>query len=277
MKQTVRLFLLAMIPLIFLTSCSSDDDVLDPQGDINPERFENLEIGNAAFKVPQANPDLHIQFDYTGEQKVTEVYFEIESVNIKNPVGDEVDWLISNYLVPKSYYEGQINPHVHYHILFDQNNEFFPATRPAEGVYKLTITMIEEDGSESRLSKEFEVVKRFFEVEVGHDGHVHYGSDELHVEFEYQGGDNTVNEIMFELWFEEWREGQNVPVGSWDNIRHTLPADLYENSNTPHIHYHMSIDPEFPVGNYWLNIYVEDSGSEEAVKLSVPFSVVMDE
>ncbi|KAB5490825.1 MULTISPECIES: hypothetical protein [Flagellimonas] len=276
MKHIARLLFFA-IPLIFLASCSSDDDALDPQGDINPERFENLEIGNADFKVPQANPDLHTQFDYTGKQKVTEIYFDIESVNIQTPVGDEVDWNISNHLIPKDYYEGQINPHVHYHVLFDPQNEFIPSTRPAEGVYKLTITVVEEDGSESVLSKEFEVVKRFFDVEVGHDGHVHFGSDELHTEFEYQAGDNTVNEITFELWFEEWREGQNVPVGSWDKVLHTLPEELYENSSNPHIHYHMSIDPEFPVGNYWLNIYVKDSGSEEAVKLSVPFSVVMDE
>tara|TARA_R110002049_G_C9143182_1_gene559776 strand:- start:807 stop:1637 length:831 start_codon:yes stop_codon:yes gene_type:complete len=276
MKHISKL-LFFTISLLFFASCSSDDDTLDPQGDINPERFGGLEIGNAAFKVPQANPDLHIQFDYTGKQKVTEVYFDIESVNIKTPVGDEVDWLISDYLVPKSYYEGQINPHVHYHILFDENNEFFPTTRPAEGIYKLTITMVEEDGSESRISKEFEVVKRFVDVEVGHDGQVHYGSDELHVEFEYEGGDHTVIEIMFELWFEEWREGQTVPVGSWDNIRHTLPEDLYENSKNPHIHYHMSINPELPLGTYWLNIYVKDSGSQEAVKLSVPFSVVEEE
>jgi len=276
MRQIVKLLLIAL-PFIFLASCSNDDDALDQQGDINPERFENLEIGNADFKVPQANPDLHIEFDYTGKQKVTEVYLDIKSVSIQTPVGDEVDWNVSKYLIPESYYEGQINPHIHYHILFDPDNEYFPSMRPAEGTYTMTFTIIEEDGSESVLTKEFEVVKRFFEVEVGHDGHVHYGSDELHTEFEYQGGDHTVSEIVYELWFEEWREGQNVPAGSWDNILHTLPTELYENSTNPHIHYHMSIDPEFPTGNYWLNIYVKDSGSEEAVKLSVPFSVVEEE
>ena len=35
----------------------------------------------------------------------------------------------------------------------------------------------------------------------------------------------------------------------------------------------MAIDSGFPLGDYWLNIYVQEQG-EEAVKLSVPLSIV---
>lgn len=277
MNLNFKSFAIILFAGIFLSSCSSDDDALDQQGDINPDRFDNLEIGNADLKVPQTNPDLHVQFDYTGIQKVTEVYFDIESISIKTPVGDEVDWRVSDYLIPEKYYEGQRNPHIHYHVLFDPENEYFPSTRPAEGVYRMTITVVEEGGSKSVLTSEFEVVKRFFDVEIGHDGHMHFGSSELHTEFEYQAGDNTVSEIVYELWFEEWREGQNVPAGSWDKELFSIPAELYENTKNPHIHYHLPVNPEFPIGDYWLNIYVKDTGSEEAVKLSVPFSVVAED
>lgn len=259
---------------LFLYSCSKDDDPIDPNADINPERFENIEIGNADFKVPQFNVDLHTVFDYTGNSKVKKIYYDINPVNVSEPNSGKVKWQVSDHLIPEDYYAGQINPHVHYHIYFDPDNELFPTLRPAKGTYSLKITVIEEDNSESIITKEFEVVKKFSDVEVGHDNEVEAGSDDLHIEFEYDAGSNTVSEIKFELWFEEWRDGQNVPAGSWDNIVVTLPKNLYENQNKPHIHSHMPINPDFPLGDYWLNIYVKESGNSEAVKLSIPFSVI---
>jgi hypothetical protein len=274
MKTNFKLFAIALFLGLFLHACTSDDEELDINADVNPERFENIEIGNAAFDVPQYNVDLHTEFDYTGKSKVTKIYYDINPISVNEPNEGEAEWQVSSHLVAEDYYAGQLNPHIHYHIYFDPENEIFPEVRPAEGTYSLKITVVEEDNSESVITKEFEIVKKFSEVEIGDDNEVKYGSDEIHTEFYYDAGDNTLSEVKYELWFEEWREGQNVSVGDWDSIVVVLSDDLYENQSNPHIHYHMDFNPEFPIGSYWLNIYVKESGEDESVKLSVPLSII---
>lgn len=274
MKSNLKFLAIVTFLGLFLHSCSNDDDSIDINADINPERFENLEIGNTDFKVPQFNPDLHTEFDYTGKNKVKKIYYDINPVNVSDPNTGEVKWQISDYLIPEDYYVGQLNPHIHYHVLFDPTNETFPEVRPAKGMYSLKITIVEEDNSESYITKQFEIVKKFSEVEIGDNNHVEIGSDELDTAFKYDTGDNTVSEIKYELWFEEWREEQNVAVGDWDNQIVILPLNLYENQMNPQINYHLPINSDLPLGDYWLNIYVKETGENEAVKLSIPFSVV---
>lgn len=274
MKTNLKLLVLVLFLGLTFQSCSSDDDDIDMNADVNPERFENIEIGNTAFEVPQYNVDLHTEFDYTGESKVTKIYYDINPVSVNEPNVGEAEWQVSSHLVSDDYYAGQLNPHIHYHIYFDPENENFPEVRPAEGTYSLKITVVEEDNSESYITKQFEIVNKFSEVKVGDDNQVNYGSDEIDTEFDYDAGANTVSEVKYELWFEEWREGQNVSVGDWDSIVIVLSEDLYKNQSNPHIHYHLDINSGFPVGGYWLNIYVKESGENEAVKLSIPFNIV---
>lgn len=274
MKSNFKFLAIITFLGIFLQACSSDDDAIHLDADKNPERFENIEIGNAAFKVPQFNTDLHTQFDYMGSSKAKKIYFDISPISVEEPQTGEVKWQVSNHLIPEDYYAGQLNPHIHYHVYFDPENKNFPKVRPAEGIYSLKITVVEEDNSESSITKQFEIVKKFLGIEIGHDNEITLGSDELHTEFQYDSGSNTVSEIKYQLWFKEWREGQNVAIGSWDNLIIILPVNLYENQSTPQIHYHMAMNPDAPLGDYWLNIYVKESGENEAVKLSVPFSIV---
>jgi len=274
MKLKFKLLAIIVFLGIFLHSCDNNDDTLDYGTDINPERFENIEIGNGDFKVPQFNTDLHIQFDYNGKSKVKKMYFDINPIDVSEPASNEGKWTVTNYLVPEKYYKEQINPHVHHHVYFDPNNKHFPLLRPSKGIYSLKITVVEEGNSESVITKEFEIVKKFSDVEIGHDNQIEYGNNELHTEFTYDGGNNTISEIKYELWFEEWRNDKNVPVGSWDKELIVLPKELYENKKDPNIHYHLPINPEFPIGGYWLNIYVKESGENEDFKLSIPFSIV---
>ncbi|GAA3653263.1 hypothetical protein [Flavivirga jejuensis] len=275
MKTNFKFLTIIAFLGLFLHSCSSDDDsATDLNADKNPERFENIEIGNTDFKVPQFNPDLHTQFDYTGGSKVTKIYYDINPINVEEPNTGEAKWQVSNHLIPEDYYVGQLNPHIHYHVLFDPENEIFPKVRPAEGMYSLKVTIVEEDNSESIITKQFEIVKKFSEVEIGTNNEVKTGSDALDVKFKYDAGSNTVSEVKYELWFEEWREGQNVAVGAWDNTIVVLPTNLYENQSIPNINSPLEINPDSPLGDYWLNIYVKESGGNEAVKLSIPFSIV---
>ncbi|MDO5979689.1 hypothetical protein [Flavivirga spongiicola] len=274
MKSNFKLLAIVAFLGLFSHSCSRDDDAIDPNADKNSERFKDIEIGNAAFKVPQFNPDLHTQFDYMGKSKVVKITYDISPVNVEEPNTGEAKWQVSNHLVPKDYYEGKLNPHIHYHVFFDPVNKNFPKIRPAKGVYSLKITIIEEDNSESYITKQFEIVKKFSEIEIGSNNEVKIGSDALDIKFKYDAGSNTVSEVKYELWFEEWREGQNVAVGKWDNKIVVLPKNLYENQSIPNINTPLEINPDSPLGEYWLNIYVKESGENEAVKLSIPFSIV---
>ncbi|PKV50375.1 hypothetical protein ATE84_2432 [Aquimarina sp. MAR_2010_214] len=275
MKSNLKFLAIIAFLGLFMHSCSSDDDnSIAYNADINPERFENIEIGNTNFKVPQFNPDLHTEFEYTGKSKVKKIYYDINPVNVSEPGVGEAKWQVSDHLIPEKHYAGQLNPHIHYHVFFDPVNENFPKIRPAKGIYSLKIRIVEEDNSESLITKEFEIVKKFTGVKIGNDNHIKIGSDELDIEFQYDAESNTVSEIKYQMWFEEWREGQNVPIGDWDNVVIVLPENLYKNQNKPHVKHNMPIEPDSPLGDYWLNIYVKESGESEAVKLSVPFSIV---
>ena len=259
MKSILKLSTIITFLIVSLSSCSSDDDNIDPNADINPERFENLEIGNSDFQVPQFNEDLHVDFDYTGKTKVKKVYFDITPMNVKAPKTNEIEWEVSKHLVPEKYYKDQLNPNIHYHMEFDLENlnrKFLEKIRPAEGTYSLKITIVEEDNSESIITREFVVLKKFLEIEIGHDFHTDLGSDELHTDFVYDAGNNTVSEIKYVFWYKEWREGQDVAVGKWASIETIVPNSLYKDQKKPEVHYHLPINPDYPAGTYWLNIYV---------------------
>ncbi|AUP80943.1 hypothetical protein [Flavivirga eckloniae] len=276
MKSILKFSAIITFLIISLSSCSSDDDNLNLEGDINPERFENMEIGSSSFQVPQFSPDLHVDFDYTGKTKVKKIYFDINPINASEPNAGEMEWNVSKHLVPEKYYKDQLNPNIHYHMAFDpanENKDFINKIRPAEGTYNLKITVIEEDNSESLITKEFEVVKKFLEIEIGHDYHTDFGSDKLHTDFMYDAGNNTVSEVKYVLWFKEWRDGENKPIGKWDSVETIVPNSLYQNQKKPEVHYDLPINPDYPKGTYWLNIYVKESGEDEAVKLSVPFDI----
>ncbi|MBC9797205.1 hypothetical protein [Sinomicrobium weinanense] len=264
-----------MTLFVLLTSCSNDDDNISDSGDdINADRFTGLEIGNSSFEIPQATTDLHVEFDYEGESQVESIRFEISPVDVESPGKGEVAWDVPDYEVPSSYYEGQINPHIHHHVYFDPENGKFPKVRPAVGTYRFKAIVTESNGTESSIAREFNVVKKFEDIEIGHEGKVEEGSDDLHTEFGYNAGDNVVEDIRLEIWFVEWREGQNVAPGEWDKVDHILPENMYKGQKNPFIHYHLPIEPEYPQGDYWLNIYVTESGENEAIKLSLPFQVV---
>lgn len=273
MKNTFNIVLL-FLASFFIISCNDDDNLPETfDENINSERFKDLELGNSSFVLPQSNVDIHIEFDYSGTSKVTKIYFDAEPLRINTVKTGEVAWQLKNHIVPVDRYQGQLNPHIHYHVYFDEENKYNPSFKPAEGIYKFIITVEHEDGTKSRITKQLHIIQKFKNLEVGNNKVVALGKDELHTEFEYVSGVNTVTEIKYELWYKEWRQGQNVAVGKWDKIVSVLPKNLYEGVKNPDIHYHFDLIQGSPVGEYWLNIYVTESGESEAVKLSVPFEI----
>ncbi|MFC5046587.1 hypothetical protein ACFSTE_02820 [Aquimarina hainanensis] len=275
MKRSIKFLSVLILSIVFCTSCSNDDDggnTFDENQ--NAERFSGIEIGNAAYKVPRSNVDVHMEFDYEGAKKVDKIYLDITPVSTPNMQEGEVAWEVKDHLIPlSSDYQGKLNPHIHYHVYFDPDNKYEPKIKVAQGTYKLKITVIEEDKSKSVITKEFEIVQKFFGTKVAEQSILAAGSVSLPTEFTYDSGANTVDEIAYELWFEEWREGQNVAPGKWDKINVVLPADLYKGKVSPKVVYELPMNVEFPENGYWLNIYVKESSEKERVKLSVPFKI----
>ncbi|WP_440120862.1 hypothetical protein [Tenacibaculum sp. Ill] len=273
MKNTFKTAILFFVSLLII-SCSDEDNIQNTfEENINPERFKSIELGNSDFVLPQSNVDVHIQFDYEGTSKVSKIYFDVEAADVTNIKPGELIWELKNHLVPVDRYQGQLNPHIHYHVYFDEDNKYSPSFTPAEGVYNFKITVEHEDGTKSIITKKLHIIQKFKDLEIGDNNSIAFGKDELHTEFEYVSGNNTVTEIKYEFWFEEWREGQNVEVGKWDKVINVLPKELYEGVKNPHIHYHYDLIPGAPVGSYWLNIYAKESGESETVKLSIPIEI----
>lgn len=273
MKNTFKSAILFFVSLLII-SCSDEDNIPETfDENINTERFKSMELGNSDFVLPQSNVDVHIEFDYEGTSKVSKIYFDVEAFDVPKVKTGELIWELKNHLVPVDSYEGQLNPHIHYHVYFDEENKYTPSFTPAEGVYKFKITVEHEDGTKSAITKKLHIIQKFKDLEIGDNNSIAFGKDELHTEFEYVSGNNTVTEIKYEFWFKEWREGQNVEVGKWDKVISVLPKELYEGVKNPHIHYHYDLIPGVPVGSYWLNIYAKESGESETVKLSIPIEI----
>ncbi|WP_233898236.1 hypothetical protein [Tenacibaculum piscium] len=275
MKNTLKtLFLL--ISTFFIISCNNEDPTPDSfEENINTERFKGLELGNASFIMPQSSPDVHVEFDYTGTSKVTKISFDVASHNVTKVNKDEIIWELKNHLVPVKNYENQLNPHIHYHLLFgfDEKDKENPLLKPATGVYNFKITIEHQDGTKSIITKKLSILQKFKDLEIGENNTVNFGEDEIHTEFEYISEPNTVTEIKYELWFKEWRTDQKVAIGKWNNVVTILPKNLYEGVKNPHIHYHYDLLPESSKQEYWLNIYVQEKGEKESVKLSVLFEI----
>lgn len=273
MKTILKpLFLLFISTLI--VSCSDDEQPTPSfEENIHSERFKDMELGNSNFILPQSNIDVHTEFEYEGTSKVTKIYFNVQPSNVPSVGSGEVAWELKDHLVPTANYAGQLNPHIHYHVYFDETNKYQPKFKPAAGVYKFKITVMHEDGTKAVITKDLNIVKKFKELEVGKDQKVTFGSDELHIEFEYLSDPATVSDITLQLYFKEWRTGQSVAVGEWNSMTKVIPKNLYDGVKNPHIHYHMDLLKDSPKGNYWLNILVKETGSNSPVKLSVPFVI----
>ncbi|WP_422090285.1 hypothetical protein [Tenacibaculum ovolyticum] len=263
-----------LLATFFIISCSDNETLVKKFAEnINPENFEGIELGNSDLILPQSNVDVHIEFDYSGTSKVTKIYFDVEALNVPKVNHGELIWDLRNHLVPVERYEGQLNPHIHYHVYFDEENRYTPSFKPAEGIYNFKITVEHEDGTKSIVTKQLNIIQKFKQLEVGENNSIVFGNDVLPTKFEYVSEPNIVTEITYELWFEEWRAGQNVAIGKWDKVIKIVPKELYEGVKNPQISYVLDLISGSPKGGYWLNIYVKEDGEKEKVKLSVPFEI----
>ena len=280
MKNKIKFLVLFLMGAFAITSCNKDDDEISDvfTENKNESYFSGLEIGTKDFIVPQSNADIHVEFDYEGKSKVSKIFIDIISKDIKPIKGNEIDYKLEKHLVPGKYV-GSLNAHIHYHIYYDnsEKNKYTPENIPAEGTYLFKVTVEHEDNSKSFITKEFQVIRKFEDVELGKDNSVSFGDAELHTEFEYISGENTVSNIKYYLWFKEWREGKlrdgkEVKIGGWNNIEKILPKNLYEGTKNPHIHSHMKLPEGLAVGRYSLVILVTESSGIE-IKVSFSFFV----
>lgn len=246
---------------------------------INPERFTGIEIGSKQLILPQSGSDAHVEFQYKGKSKVTKIIFDIEPEHIHKVGTNEFKWELENHIVPEKYYKGQLEPLVHYHIKYKET-EANPNARPAEGEYVFRAIVEHEDGTKSAFTKEFVVKKKFKDVEVGKNFTVNYGSEEMHVEYQYLTGNNTAAKILHRVWFKEWRtgqkdsEGKEIGIGKWNKIDELVPEKNFKGKKDPLIHTHFDLLPNMPKGKeYWLAIYVTETGQKEPIKVSRKFEI----
>ena len=281
MKNKIKFLVLFLMGALAITSCNKDDDEISDvfTENKNESYFSGLEIGTKDFIVPQSNADIHVEFDYEGKSKVSKIFIDIISKDIKPIKGNEIDYKLEKHLVSSEKHVGSLNAHIHYHIYYDnsEKNKYTPENIPAEGTYLFKVTVEHEDNSKSFITKEFQVIRKIKNINAEDFNSVSPGDKDLHTEFDYVSGENTVSSIKYVLWFKEWREGKlrdgkEVEIGGWNNIERILPKNLYEGTKNPHIHYHMDLPEGLAVGQYWLNILVTESSGIE-IKVSFSFYV----
>lgn len=277
MKNTFKTIVVLFLSL-FIASCSKNDDdetTIQPdpfEKNINEDRFSKMEIGSSQFIIPKSAPDTHIEFDYKGDSKVTKITLDVVPTDVKVVSNNEFKWTLTNHIVPAKHYEDQINPHIHYHIGYEELDTN-PNAKPAEGTYKFRIIVDHEDGSKSAITKMVKVMLKFNNLEVGEDSVVKLGDKKVHLEYEYISTPNTVSKIIHKLWFKEWREDQDVEIGKWNNIEVIIDKKEFEGIINPKIHTHFDLIKNSPAGKYWATVYVTETGNSEALKMSTPFEI----
>lgn len=278
MKNTFKTITVLFLSL-FIASCSKEDDNINEtepdktvKENVNEERFSKLEIGSTQLTIPQSGGDTHVNFNYQGKKKVTKITFDVTPIEIKSVGKNEFKWEVSDHLVPTKYYENQLNPNVHYHLAYKET-ETNPEARPAQGTYKFKITVEEEDGTKSMITKTVTVALKFKNLEVGENGIVALGSEDVHIEYEYLSAPNTVSKITHKIWFKEWRENQDVEIGKWNSIEADIDKTKFEGVKNPEIHSHFDLIENSPSGTYWAVIYVTETGNTEPIKTGVKFEI----
>lgn len=246
---------------------------------IHTEHFTGLEIGSVQMILPQSGGDAHIDFKYKGESKIKKITFDVKPVHVDNIGANEFKWELKNHVVPDKYYKGKLEAQIHYHVEYEATKKN-PKARPAQGEYKFRIIVEHEDGTKSAITKEFKVMEKFKNVEVGKNAVVAFGSEEIHVEYQYVTGSTTIAKIVHRIWFKEWRtgqknsEGKEIKVGSWNKIDFNIAETAFKGKKDPNIHAHHDLIANMPKGKgYWLTIYVTETGQKEPIKTSRQFEI----
>ena len=279
MKNKIKFLVLFLMGALAITSCNKDDDETSDvfTENKNESYFSGLEIGTKDFIVPQSNADIHVEFDYEGKSKVSKIFIDIISKDIKPIKGNEIDYKLEKHLVSSEKHVGSLNAHIHHHIYYDnsEKNKYTPENIPAEGTYLFKVTVEHEDNSKSFITKEFQIIKKIKNINAEDFNSVSFGDKDLHTEFDYVSGENTVSSIKYYLWFKEWREGKlrdgkEVKIGGWNNIERILPKNLYEGTKNPHIHYHMDLPEGLPAGRCSLIVHITEKTVEgEDINLKI--------
>ncbi|MDO5979690.1 hypothetical protein [Flavivirga spongiicola] len=263
MKSTIKISSLLFLTLLIF-SCSTDDDGVDfiPENkNLNAERFINFEIGNSNFIVPQSAADIHLNFDYNykGQSKVSKITLHAIAINVDPVQEGEKTYELKDYVVDDKYYKGKLNPNIHLHLFVDPEGKESPKFKAATGSYQFRIVVEHEDLSKAVILKEFSFVQKFkdIEVEIEEDGL----EKELHIEFQYLTGSNTLEEIKYTLYHEESATEQKYKeILSETNID-------FQDKKDPNVHFHVEWENEYPKGVYYLLLKVKETGEDEYVKL----------
>lgn len=243
---------------------------------INSERFTNLEIGNLELEALQSATHMHVNFTFVGgKSEFKKITLDIEPINVDSPKAGEVKWNVKEYVIDKEKYEGQVNPKLHYHLSYNKEGE---TKKIAQGDYKIRILVEHKDGTQSAITKNFAIIKRFDGIEIGENNSrkVELGAKDVHFKYQYLAEAGAVEKILHRLYFLEWRKNQIRPDGKAvtknNFIEEDFPKEKHQEKN-PKIQGRFELLKEFKEGKYFLEISVKEKGKEKPTSLFVPFMI----
>jgi hypothetical protein len=272
---------------ILAFSCSKEDEMQPPIKDaeeikdpfvenINTEKFKSLQLGYSDRYIVPVEGSMHINFEFDGDEKTSEVYIDIEPEKEIIPKKDEYVLTLEKHLLKKKRYEGVKNPKIHEHLWFTKNKKGEPSnvvyyfySAPAAGSYKFKITVIDEKGKKSAVTKKIEIVQAYKNIEISNQkvDHIKYntvrikqGTENIPLEFQYDSRGRSLETMTLMLTPPDW---------SWSNkndITKIIELKKYtKKGNTYSIKYNFPIDPNLVKGAYFFEISVGGVGESTSI------------
>lgn len=281
MKHLFRAAIIIFMGLS-VVSCSDDEPVKPPKDpfvkNINQERFTKLEIGNLDLETLQSATNMHVNFTFVGgKSNFTKITLDIEPVKVGTPKKGEKVWKLKNYVINEKKYKGQKNPKLHYHLHYNKKGE---THKIAPGIYRIRVVVDHEDKSQSAVTKNFTVLKKFEGFKVGENDSrkVKLGAKEIKFEYKILTNTKNIESIKYKFWFKEWRKNQIRPdgkkAGKYNYVEYPVAKGKYEGKTNPVVKDRIALKPEYKKGKYYVGIVLKEKGKKRGVSLYKSFEIV---
>jgi hypothetical protein len=263
-KHIKNLFIIALSILAF--SCSKDDEILEPPKEnfienIDIEKFKNLKIGFTNEFIIPIEGYKRIEFTHINDTRVSKVCLDIEPEKKMTPKKDEYVLKLEKFILNENKYKGVRNPNVSEFLSFTKNKagNFSEGinswnSSPAPGIYNFKITVVDEKGKKSAISKKVKFIQAYKDIKIaGQKTHsikynnisVKQGSKSIPIAFHFNPESIDTKEIKFKLIPPDW---------SWTNkndINKSIKLETYKKEKNKYaIKYDFLIDPKIPKGIY---------------------------
>ncbi len=241
MKTNYKFSALMAVLLLFLNSCSSDDDSILTSAPV----ISNFEYGegddHSTDHFAYKGSDIHIEAEIYAEAKVSSISLSIHAHDL-TPADGEVDWDFEQVYTDSDYLV--INPTFHEHIDVPNN---IPS-----GEYHIELTVTDELGNSTEVEGHIQILEPIALSDISIDTSVVRGED-FHAEFMINAI-NGVHNITVDVHAHGIVPGPGEVEWDYEGVF----EDGYHEQTEVEFHEHIDVPVTAPAGEYHIIFTVED-------------------